>query len=324
MSIEATPAGRRATAPARSGLPRALRHALLATGAVVIACAVIAAMSALSYQDATARLAPLTGRAIGQVTGGSGSNAEISWQTSAGQRMHALVAMAASAPPTGTRTEIAYDPSHPADAIIPGAHLLADADQGRSGLFFAILVAALVLATDALWLIRRARPRSRPAQTATVRRIRVQRRLVSRSWLETEPASGARQRWIPVYYDPVLAELPAPVEVTLYGDPRRDRLIAVEVAGVLLHPAGRVTAREPLGRRTDSPSHPDGHALAKARAAGILRQLRVDAPLVVPAPLIGLFWAYLDQGGIASWAGATALCATLAIWFAALRGSDPT
>ena len=45
---------------------------------------------------------------------------------------------------------------------------------------------------------------------------------------------------------------------------------------------------------------------------------------MVPASLVGLVWAYLDEGGVPSWAGATALCATVAILLAAIRGSDPT
>jgi hypothetical protein len=150
--------------------------------AVLVVCAVIGTWSALSYVDANRQLARLTGRSVGIVTGGSGTTADITWQT-----FHTSVAMAGNAPPIGTRTQIAYDPYNPADAIIPGAHLLADADQGRSGLAFAALAA-----------------------------------------------------------------------------------------------------------------------------------------LIVPAPLLGLVWAYLDQGGVPSWCGATALCATLASWFAAIRGSDPT
>jgi hypothetical protein len=303
-------------------LPRAFRHALYCTVAALLVCAVIGTWSTLSYRDSSARLAALTARATGQITGGADNTADISWKTPAGQQLHASVLLSGTAPPAGTRTEIAYDPGDPADAIIPGAHLLTDADQARSGLVFAILIALLVLVIDAIWFLRRVR--LRPGRPMTVRRIRVQRRLMSRSWLETEPEPGTRQRWLPVYWDPVLAELPSPVEVTLHGDPRLDRLITVEAAGVLLYPSGRVTAREPLGRRTDSPSRPDEHALAKARAAGVLRQLRVDAALVVPAPLIGLFWAYLDQGGAPSWLGATALCATLGLWLAAIRGSDPT
>ena len=322
MSIGSIQAGRRDSASVRPGLPRALRHALFTSVAVLVVCAITGTWSRLSYQDFSDQLASLTQRTVGQITGGTGSTATISWKTPAGQQLQATVTLTGTAPAEGTRTEVAYNPGDPTDAIIPGAHLLADADQARGGLVFAALVALLVLAVDAIWLLRRLR--RRPARTMTVRRIRVQRRLMSRSWLETEPEPGIRQRWLPVYWDPVLAELPSPVEVTVHGDPRRDRLVTVEATGVLLYPSGRVTAREPVGRRTDSPSRPDEHARAKARAAGLLRQLRVDAALVVPAPLIGLFWAYLDQGGVPSWFGATALCATLGLWFAAIRGSDPT
>lgn len=317
MSVAATPAGPVRTA--RPGLPRAFWHALFTTGVVVLVCAIIGVWSALSYRDADRQLATLTGRAVGQVGGATGSAAEITWTTPAGRDLRAVVALSGPVPPVGIRTQIAYDPSDPADAIIPGARLLADADQARSGLIFAVLVAALVMGIDAVWLLRRLR--RRPGHPLTVRRIRVQRRLRTRSWLETEPQAGTRQRWIPVYWDPVLAELPSPVEVTVHG---RNRLVTIEAGGVRLYPSGRVTTHEPLGRRTDSPSRPDDHALAKARSAGLLRQLRVDAALIVPAPLIGLFWAYLDQGGVPSWAGATALCAALALWYAAIRGSDPT
>jgi hypothetical protein len=316
VTAKATSAGRVRTA--RPRLPRAFWHALFATCGVVLVCAVIVGWSALSYRDADRQLAALTLRAVGQVTGGSGSTADVAWKTSAGHEMHAVVALSGAVPPAGTRTQIAFDPGDPADAIIPGARLLADADQARGGLIFAVLVGVLVLALDALWLLRRLR--RRPGQPVTVRRIRVQRRLLSRSWLETEPVADTPQRWIPVYWDPVLAELPAPVQVTVHGE----RLVTIEARGVRLYPSGRVVTTEPVGRRTDSPSRPDEYALAKARSAGVLRQLRVDAALVVPAPLIGLFWAYLAQGGVSSWAGATVLCATLALWYAAIRGSDPT
>jgi hypothetical protein len=324
VSTAATSAGRRASAPARPRLPRAVQYAALTSVTVIAVCAVIGVLSALSYQDATVHLAALTARSIGQVTGSTGSSVDITWKTPAAQQPHAVVPLAGTAPPVGTRTEIAYDPADPADAIIPGARLLADADQGRSGLIFAALVALLVFAIDLVRLLRRVRLHRRPGRPLTVRRIRVQRRLLSRTWLETEPAPGTRQRWIPVYYDPVLAELPSPVEVIVHGDPRLDRLLAIEANGVRIYPAGRVTAHEPPGRRTDSPSHPDEHAIARGRTAGIARQLRVDAALTVPAPLLGLCWAYLDQGGVPSWLGATALCASLGLWLAAIRGSDPT
>ena len=211
MSTEATSAGRRVCALPKS--PRAFWHCFLTSLTVLLVCTVIGTWSALSYVDASAQLARLSERTTGTVTGGSGTTADVTWATS-----HASVAMTGSPPPAGTRTQIAYDPHNPADAIIPGAGLLADADQARGGVAFAALVALLVVVIDAIWFLRRLR--RRPGHPMTVRRIRVQRGLLSRSWLETEPAPGARQRWIPVYWDPVLAELPAPVEVVVHGDPR--------------------------------------------------------------------------------------------------------
>jgi hypothetical protein len=94
--------------------------------------------------------------------------------------------------------------------------------------------------------------------------------------------------------------------------------------GQRLYPSGRARRTEPPGRRTDSPTRPDAYTEARATEANRWRrQLRTDAALVVPAPVIGVLWAYLDDGGITSWLGATALAAAAALWWAAIRGSDP-
>jgi hypothetical protein len=50
----------------------------------------------------------------------------------------------------------------------------------------------------------------------------------------------------------------------------------------------------------------------------------VDAALLVPAPLISLLWTYLDNSGLTGWLGATAITAAAALWWAAIRGSDPS
>jgi hypothetical protein len=56
------------------------------------------------------------------------------------------------------------------------------------------------------------------------------------------------------------------------------------------------------------------------RLAPLRRQFRAD----LPAPIVALPWTYLDDAGIATWAGTTALLAALGLWLAALRGSDPS
>jgi hypothetical protein len=147
---------------------------------------------------------------------------------------------------------------------------------------------------------------------------------------QSRSASASQSRlgggvWIPVYFEPEVLRLPAPATVTMRGDPRRHRLVVIDLpGGGRLYPSGRVRRTEPPGRRTDSPARPDAYTEARATAANRWRQqLRVDAALAVPAPLIGVLWAYLDDGGITSWLGATALAAATALWWAAVRGSDP-
>jgi hypothetical protein len=289
---------------------RAVRHGLLTTGLVLVVCAVIAALSAVSYVDAASQLRGLTARGQGEIVGVVDQVVEVRWDSRT-----VRVPLAVAAPPVGTRTEIAYDPAAPERAIVPGAQVLADADRATSGLVFSALVALGVLVIGAWRLATRARLRRRPVVDLSVRRVRVQRGLIVRSWLETA------DRWIPVYFDPVLAAMPSPTTVRAHGDVRRDRLVAVEFDGVLLYPSGKVVRAEPKGRRTDSPARPDEREPVVSTP---LRQLRVDAAGVVAAPFVGLFWAFVDGSGPAGWFGATALVAALALWSAALRGSDPS
>jgi hypothetical protein len=86
-----------------------------------------------------------------------------------------------------------------------------------------------------------------------------------------------------------------------------------------------VRDREPRGRRTDNPSAPDASTLERAkRLAPLHRQLSADLPLLLPAPVLALLWTWVSGAGAGTWAGTTALLAALAIWLAALRGSDPS
>lgn len=57
---------------------------------------------------------------------------------------------------------------------------------------------------------------------------------------------------------------------------------------------------------------------------GLPAQLRADAVFLLPAPVVGLFWAYLDDSGFTGWITATLVAAALGLWWGALRGSDPS
>lgn len=334
---------------------RALGHGVATTALVVLVCAVLGVLAALSFSDATTRLRPLTARATGTITAVTpDGTARVEWPGHL-----AAVDLVGALPKRGTATEIAFDPAAPEHAVIPGAALLAQSDRAAGGIVFATLVALGVLAAGSWRLVRCLLAIRRPAQLVEVRRIRVQSGLITRSWLET-----ADDQWLPIYFDPALVTLPAPSTLRMFGDPGRHRWVAAEIpvpqgnpattdggtgthhgdadgefvspatlSGsttgsatdlVRLYPSGRVRRSEPRGRRTDNPARPDAAAFDRAAATGWIRQLRADAAMTVPAPLIGALWAYLDGSGFPGWLGATTVTAAVALWLAAHRGSDPT
>jgi hypothetical protein len=309
------------TRRAHPGRSRALRYGAGTSVLVLLACALIAGLSAWTLGTVGERVAGATARSSGEVVRAEGRTVDVRWSAAGGQRTD-TVALAVSAPPVGARTEIAYNPREPATVFIPGSTALAAVDRAASGVAFSGLIAAIVLITFGWQVISRRQLRRRPGQPIQVRRVRMQSGLLTRSWLELDaPPHGATSRWIPVHFNPILATLPAPTTMVLHGDQQRRGLAAAEVDGVWLDPSGPIRATEPRGRRIDSPALPDPHAHSDTSWR---RQLRADAVLLTPAPIVGLLWTFLDGGGVVTWACATALTATLALWWSALRGSDPT
>jgi len=155
-----------------------------------------------------------------------------------------------------------------------------------------------------------------PQQTQlNCRRIRQQHRLLSRSWLEL--ATDDRPRWLPVYFDPAL--------VTLTDSTAEFGGGTVHLGTVRVYPSGPLRDREPIGRLHDNPTRPDpdgpGHAAASAR---LTRRLLLDTQFAVAAPFAGLLWVYVAGGGFPGFAGAATVAAGVCVWFAAIRGSDPS
>jgi hypothetical protein len=297
---------------------------------VLAVCALLAATAVVSFTTTADRIGAATGRALGVVEGpappGDGSAVRLRWTPPGGPERVDTVDLGGPAPAPGTRTEVAFDPADPGAPLIPGARVLVDGDRWLTVLSLTAVVALLVLGVLAWQVLSRRRAFAQPTRTAQVRRVRWQQGLWTRSYLETE---ANPQRWIPVHFDPVLVGLPAPTTVRLHGDPLRDRVVAATVTGPdgehPLVPSGPVRLDEPRGHRTDNPSRPDDTVDQRSTAlARMTRQLRADLPLVVPAPFLGLLWAYVDRGGVLTWASATALTAALGLWLGALRGSDPS
>lgn len=298
----------------------ALRYGLLTSALVLAVCAVLALVAGTAFASATSAIGASTGRTFGTVTGVD--PVALTWTPAGGAERTDPVALGGPPPPVGTRTEVAYDPAAPGTPLIPGAAVLADADRALSTLVLAGVVAVLVPAVGAWQVVSRRRAVRQPPRTVDAGRVRIRSGLTARSWLET---ATAPPRWVPLHADPALLALPSPSAVRFRGDPLRDRLVAAEIDGRVVPPSGPVRSTEPRGHRTDNPSHPDATAADRARAqTSLRRRLLADLPLTVPAPLVAVLWTVVDGGGVGTWVATTALLAALALFTAAVRGTDPS
>ena len=201
--------------------------------------------------------------------------------------------------------------------VCGGFAVVADADQ----LSALVVVAATVLGVTGYTWFAATRSGSEPGRPATVHRVRQQHRLTSRSWIEVRQEPGSL--WIPVFFDPALITMPTPTAATVHDAGRR-RVVVWE--GCRLLPSGRARRSEPpAGRLIDNPSRPDPDGPVRARAAARpARRIVLDAQFAVAAPFVGALWVYVAGGGLPAFAGATCVAAAVAVWLAAVRGSDPS
>ncbi|TSE00851.1 hypothetical protein FOS14_07020 [Skermania sp. ID1734] len=158
------------------------------------------------------------------------------------------------------------------------------------------------------------------SSAVTVRRVRQQRGLRSRSWVEID--DGERSRWMPVYFDPVLVTVPSPTPATLVRTGIRP---LVRIDGHRLFAAGKLREREPAGTLIDNPARADPQSRERgAQVARLPRRLILDAQFALPAPIIGGLWVYLRGGGVLTFALSCLVAAGVGIWLAAIAGSDPS
>ncbi|MGA6203692.1 hypothetical protein ACPESR_02920 [Nocardia testacea] len=164
--------------------------------------------------------------------------------------------------------------------------------------------------------------------TVTVRRVRQEYQLVSRSWLEMH--DGDDERWLPVYFTPELIGFtggtallserrivlrPESGGTELPGGPRDFRVL----------PAGRARETEPPGRLVDNPTRVDPEAETRATTTTkIGRRLLLDAQPAVAAPFVALLWLYVMGGGTGAFVAAMCVAAATGTWLGAVRGSDPS
>lgn len=172
-------------------------------------------------------------------------------------------------------------------------------------------LAVVVLGVAGETLYRLVPPlRAAPTNPVTLRRVRAQHGLMSRTWLEIDGT-----RWLPVYFDPALVAMPSPTQ----GEAGTR---TAQWQGCRFYACGRARRREPNGRLIDNPTRPDPDRAAEV--SGLGRRLLLDAQFAIAAPVLGLLWVYLAGGGVGAFVAATCVGASVALWRAAVHGSDPS
>lgn len=296
---------------------RAVRHGLLTTVVLAALLLVLGGLGLRSVRAGADLLTPLTARSAATVSAVDGGVATVTFTDTAGRRTDAQVPVAST---PASPTTVAYDPADPSRAALPESPALAAADRATTHLAVLGLLLVVVLGVDLVRVLSRARLRRRAPQVLTVRRVRQQNRLVSRSWIELVGVNPTPR--FPVYFDPALVTMDSPARVPVHGS---GALRALQVQGRWIYPSGRVRTAEPRGRLVDNPTTTGADGVERARTAAPLRRsLVLDAVLMVPAPVVGLFWVFLDGGGISAWLGATLVVAATALWGAAVLGTDPS
>ncbi|GAB2657079.1 hypothetical protein GCM10027169_20810 [Gordonia jinhuaensis] len=178
-------------------------------------------------------------------------------------------------------------------------------------------VAALVVIgmTGARW-IRIRRALRGPWSPVTAHRVRVHRRMVSRSYLEVSVDSG-ESRWYPVYFTPAILGLPEYATGEMSAG-------AFRFGDIELVPAGKPRSRPP-GAAHDAPTL-TGRDLQErtAVASSLRRRIALDAVVVTPAaPIIAILAAVAGGGALTALATGV-LAVGVAVWSVAIYGSDPS
>jgi hypothetical protein len=302
---------------------RAVRQLLLGLVPLLTVGLVVLTVLAVRLPAARAPLAAATSTAAATVTadGGApgGRGLTVAFTDDSGrERTGRVVLRRPLDVPPGAELTVRYDPGATGDPVPVQAD--GDAASARvADLVFGLAAVAVLLAVAAgltgARLLSRPWLRRRPLTRARATHVVTRQGLLVRSWLELTTPAGLR--WLPVHWAAELERLAPGTELAVHGDAGRDRLVLPVVGGTEVWPSGRVRSRAPRGELRQA-----GVDLAAADL-GLARQARADGVLPFLAPVLGLLWAYVSEGGANGFLVATVLAAAVLFWLPQQLGSDP-
>jgi hypothetical protein len=224
--------------------------------------------------------------------------------------------------PVGARITVRYKPGDPGRVFVTGDETTARLTDLSFGILLSALLTAAVVAASAVHVARRRAAERRPATSLPVSYARSKFGLNRRSWLLVEDAGHTW--WVSVHWDPVLETLGPGETALVHGRPARDRVLTFDIDGTHVWQAGRHRAGPPRGEIDREGVDPESTDRVVGTDVPLSRQFRADAGLLAAAPILGILWAYVDDGGRESFVLATALAGAALFWVPSVRGSDPT
>jgi hypothetical protein len=294
---------------------------LLVVGPVIII--LLAVRLASDSAPVRAATASATATVEGTRQGDDERTLQVSWTDSTGAKRTSTVRTnRPSDIPVGAQLTVRYRPGDPSRVFVTGDETTARLTDLSFGILLSALLTAAILVASAVHIARRRAVERRPATSLPVSYARSRFGLNRRSWLLVEEAGVTR--WVSVHWDPVLETL-APGETALvHGRPTRDRLLTFDIDGTHVWQAGRSRLGPPRGEIDREGVDPESTDRVVGTDVPLPRQFRADAGLLAAAPILGILWAYVDDGGRQSFVLAAALAGAALFWVPTVRGSDPT
>ncbi len=306
---------------------RPVRHVVFGLVPLLVAGPIVIILLAVRLADESAPVRAATAHATATVKrsglGDDRRGIELTWTDSGGTQHTSTVH---SARPSdiapGSQVVVRYQPDDPTTIFVSGD----DTTTRLADLTFGIVLSGLlvlgVLALSAIHVARRLVADRRPATSVPVSYARSRFGITRRAWLLVEDAG--RTWWVSVHWDPVLETLGPGEKALMHGRPARDRLVTFEIDGTHVWQAGRRRSRPPRGDVDREGVDPERTDRVVGTDIPLTRQFRADAGLLAAAPILGLLWAYVDDGGKVSFLLATVLTGAALFWVPTVRGSDPT
>lgn len=303
---------------------RAVRHLVFGLLPLLVVGPVMIAVLAARLADVSGPVRDATARATATVQrtglGPDQRDLEVTWPDDTGTMRTSTILTARNGDvPVGARIVVRYRPGDPSRVFVPGDERSARVGDLTFGIVIGGLLTVGILVLSGVHVGRRLAAERRPVTSLPATYVRSRHGLARRSWLLLE--DGGRTWWVSVHWEPVLDRLAPGTPVAVHGLPSRDRVVVADIDGTHVWQAARRRLATPRGELEENV---DAGAESAPAPASLIRHFRADAGLIAAAPVLGVLWAYVDDGGRESFLLATVLSGAALLWVPTVRGSDPT